>query len=293
MNANKITLNDSMIGSTCAVTGTITFARLTRFAEGEEVTRENERRKKVNPKMPLANGPFCTITLEDAEVCDRGYGNYPTEFEKYVGDKCYQRGSDGKSMFNYEIKARLKDGKYIKILPRVYTDKGTIIQGIVNGENYKLPGEPEAGTKCKLEFECVKTQHQYPAFVLRNVILYEPVKYRNSVPVPEDFVARGIRAVTLDEHAVKVDGNENPTTENTNAETANDALPYVEDTVTPFANAQPNTTPGVNPAMQPQMPQQGVQVQPNVYGNNIGIPGQNMQNVTPNVGITPPDPSAN
>lgn len=273
-NTTKITLDANMIGETCILDGNVEFARLTHFIDGEELINENNRRRQTNAKMPVADRPYCSITLINPSVRDRGRGNFPTNFEKYVGDKCYQRKADGALTFNYEIKAIKKpDGTITKILPRVYTldaatQTGTLIQGVSGDKEYRLPGEPAKGTKCTLEFRCVKTQHQYPAFVLSNIILEEPVSFRSNIPVPEDFRLHGITDVAINENAVA--------TENTNGASAeaqaDEVLPKTDNTPSPFANAQQANT--------------------GVYGtqaNNIGMPNGG---TTAGIQVPNPDPTA-
>jgi len=261
----KTKLDATMVGQTAILDGVIEFARLTHFVDGEELKAENERRRKQNKNMPIADRAFCSITIANPQIRRKNPNDpnwAPTPFEKYVCDKCYKRGSDGMSMFNHEIKAiRRQDGSINKILPRVYnSSKGTILQGIVGDTEYRLPGEPVKGTKCSLEFRCVETQHQYPAFILSNITLEEPIDYRSNVPLPEDFRLRGITSVTVDEKAVKAGTAANETA-------TNEQLPLA-DSPAPF-----NTG-----------------AQPDVYGTQTVQ--QNNQPPMGAAGIGMPDPSA-
>ena len=88
--ANKILPNQLKENTLVKVLGKVTFSRVTRKVDGDELAKENARRQSHG--IPPYSGPFITITVENARIVPENPNMMNLE-EQYIQEKFYAKNN--------------------------------------------------------------------------------------------------------------------------------------------------------------------------------------------------------
>lgn len=171
--ANKqytVGLNDLTPKSLICVRGRLTYSRLAKHIDGEELERDNARRKASNGN-PI-NRPYTTATICDARVLfvnpqAEQNPTLRTREETYALEHMYQSMNNKNSGWNYNAVNKSRN------LPRVFE---------YNRESGKydpvsLTGELDNGLDVTLVMRVFKGQNGNNGISLDQVCINEPVRY--------------------------------------------------------------------------------------------------------------------
>lgn len=132
-------------GDKIVLKGEVTFARLDKLIEGEDLVKENERRSKIG--MIKADRPFRSITIKNPEVV---YGA-GTPLATFHGQQVYQN-KDGENVITLESKSlyppsygHLQNGTVVEIEdPQKNPATGQIVYLLI--EAYEVKGFSNMGS---------------------------------------------------------------------------------------------------------------------------------------------------
>lgn len=92
-------------GSVVTIRGRLTFARLTRRIEGEELALANARRRQAGMKYDITS-PYTTATISGGVQVIYADPNNPTLEEQYVAERCYISQKKPEDGLSYSIDSK-------------------------------------------------------------------------------------------------------------------------------------------------------------------------------------------
>lgn len=103
--ANRtINTNQLVPGTVYMVRGNISYCRMLRKIDGDELRKDNDRRRAQN--RPEATKPYTTITIKDAQVVRANPNVQETPAEIYARESLYTNKTTGAICFTVENKGR-------------------------------------------------------------------------------------------------------------------------------------------------------------------------------------------
>lgn len=220
--ANKISPNQLKENTLVKVLGKVTFSRVTRKVDGDELARENARRQSHG--IPPYSGPFITITVENARIVPANPNMMNLE-EQYIQEKFYAKNNTpGVMCYSYNSTSSSFPRLFqVKELPDGSYDKEHV-------EEVAPTGEPDSGLEVML--------------VLR---IYKPKNYNNRGVALDCIIAQskmrfyeaGSAIGQLKNAGIIVDSQLTENDRNEAREHAGAAMPV--------ANAEPTATPVAAP----------------------------------------------
>ena len=103
--ANRtINTNQLVPGTPYMIRGKVTYCRMLHKIDGEELRKDNERRRAQN--RPEATKAYTTITIKDAQVVRANPNIQETPIELYARESLYQNKTTGSICFTVENKGR-------------------------------------------------------------------------------------------------------------------------------------------------------------------------------------------
>lgn len=149
--ANKISPNQLKENTLVKVLGKVTFSRVTRKVDGDELARENARRQSHG--IPPYSGPFITITVENARIVPENPNMMNLE-EQYIQEKFYAKNNTpGVMCYSYNSTSSSFPRLFqVKELPDGSYDVGHV-------EEVAPTGEPDSGLEVMLVLRIYKPKN--------------------------------------------------------------------------------------------------------------------------------------
>lgn len=187
MNAQtpKISTDQLTPGAVIIVEGSVTYSRITKFVEGEELVRENQR--KASRGMIPSDKPYTTIAIANAKIVPLN-PNALTLEEQYVQSRFYNSKNDPSLIcYQYENKS--------PYLPRISQAR----EGSANTFDQIVPqGELANGLKVMLIMTIYASKKfGKNALGLEQIVSKEPIRYYDGSNTAKALAQRGMTYVPL------------------------------------------------------------------------------------------------
>jgi hypothetical protein len=209
--SNQITATQIAADKTVHVRGKLTYSRLAKLIEGDELAQVDARRTK-NGMSPVGRA-HTTANLAHAEVVFADAAN-PSLEEKFVQERRYTSAKKPEQGLSYSIDNKSPNLPIVGVL----NDAGQVEQVV-------LTGDLAAGLDVTLVLRTYKpANYAQHGLAIDLVIVHEPIRYYNTAVNTSELSARGIvfatppRVVTGAEAAAS--GATSATEEYEQAETA-------------------------------------------------------------------------
>lgn len=279
MSVHQIQDSQLTVGASVLVRGNVTFSRITRRLEGEEL-KNDQARRRTRGQIPI-DKPYVTISICNATIVPK-VPNTLTPDEQYVAERFYTSQKPEKPGMNFTIDSK---SQYLPYISQVKEGNPREVDQV------KPLGEPATGLDVVLVLRIFQSSNYggmgRKGVTLDGIIAQEPIRYYTSNNAALLLKERGITY-----NALPPEELESMTQQAANnTEVDNSATPagtqVAPPTGNPFSTNDPNVNPfaGMNPPENPGMNPRGntgtgfMNAVPaggsNPYANNQAVQGGN------------------